>query len=670
MIIIPFALIILLAFAIGVFLKLKPIASMAVGVSAVIFLMLSLTLVATLKIAAYTVCVLSIALFVASMIYAIKKKELLREAKGFAANPAFLVFIFVVGAYTVLIRNNHLYSYDDFSYWGLSVKAFFTYNGFSVPYGVIRQGQTNAMPVFNAFISVIAGYKEGYLLCGMWFVYWSFLLLPIAHLTWKRWKTILIYVFLTYSLLMFTSHSVRPNLYNDIMLAVISGGLTAYYYNNKRNLKLSWLVILGGILILPHIKYFTGIAFAYFVLAACYLNKDLSNKFKASIKNKVLICLMVAAPVISNILQEFIRPQYIDAHTFTAHETWWCAPSESISSALTSYIGIALLAAIALTLLTLLFSVKKRDQALKKTAIAVGSFLMIVLFGYIYQNLDSGSKHLINAFIKNLLALELYEISLYKIMGVLIIINIIIYHALIKEELKRKYRHMSVVFIVLGLIYCVGVLATYTRFSEAEALVSASLHRYISSFVVFVLISAIGVFTVKQIYSDSKLKMVLLGVVLIYTVTSIAPAPMTLYLYEKNQLKYEQTELYQSKLAGEYIEDNTKTGDRIYLLCQGGNGSNKLYMQYFDVMNIFAGKISLGPSKYEGDVWSEELSPEEWSEYIEGRNFDYLYIMSVDDYFIGTYSGMFKNADEIHSNELYKIDYGEEITFEKVGKNG
>ena len=666
MLILPFAIIILLAFALSVILKLKPMESVAAGVSSTIILLLVATLVSSLTAAVYIVCALSAALFAASVFLILKNKKLLAFLKDFFLNPGLIIFVLLFAVYAFQIYDNHVYSFDDFSYWGLASKAFLAHDGFKVPYGIIRQGQTNAMPVFNAFVTFFRGYNEGYLFCGMWLVYWAFLLLPISHLKWNRWKTAGIYVFLAYSILMFTSHEVRPSLYNDIMLAVIAGSLVAYYYAVRGEKKLAPIVILLGVAVLPHIKYFTGMAFAYFVLIACFFGKGLIAKFKENGKNKAKVTAVFLIPIVSNALQSLIRPQYIGSHTFTADAHSWCTPGQSLASALGSYVGLALLAAAVVAFVFALVLRKKDRRRLMYAFTALGGLAAAALCAYLYLNLDAGTKHLINAYIKNLASLSIHEMELYKIIAVLLIVNVLIYLAVIKEEFKKKYKYLTILFIAMALVYCVGMMATYTRFSEAEAMASASLDRYMSSYIVFAIISALGALSVREISTDKK-KTVLSGLVMIYTVLAIMPAPFTLYNYEKNQLKYEQTGFYQNSLAADYITPKTAESDLIYIVNQGGSGISRLFMQYFAVTRHITGEKSLGPVKYEGDKWSEDLSPEEWSEYLKSRGIDYLYLLNIDDYFIETYGSMFASEDDIMSGELYKINYDGKVTFEKAG---
>ena len=666
MILLPITIILLMSFAFFAVFKFKPMEAIAISISSVITILLIVTLIFALSVATYIITALSVIFVLYSLIILIKEKTLFISIKEFVFNPAFLVFMALLAVYSVMVYDNHVYSSDDFSYWGLASKAFLINDGFKVQYGIIKQGQTNAMPIFNAFITFLSGYKESYLFIGMWMVYWTFLLLPISSLKWNKWKTIAVYVFLVYSLLMFTSHYVRPNLYNDIMLAVISGGLVAYYYSDKNISKHIWVVILLGIIILPHIKYFTGLAFAYFVFILYFLNNEKLGKIKSDKRKRIIFIVFALAPLTSHLLQSLIRPQYISAHTFTAAAHSWCWPGKSIAAALVSYIGVSLLVLIAALCVIILFAHRKRKKKLKLYLISAVSLLFLALLGFVYFKLDTGSKHLINAYIKNLAALTINEIYLYKIIGVLLVLNGLIYYIFIEEKYKKKYIRVSIAFILLGLIYCVGMLATYSRFSEAEALASASLNRYISSYVVFVLMAAIGVMSARGLFPEKK-KKALAGIVLLYTVIAVTPAPLTLFGYEKGQLKYEQTGLYQNFLAAEHIKKNTEKGSSIYIIDQGGNGTNRLYMQYFSVTRLIANNDSLGPSKYDGDKWSKDYSLGEWEEYLSSRKYDYLYLANIDDYFIETYGSLFETGNDIITGKLYRIDYEGKIKFKLIG---
>ncbi len=186
----------------------------------------------------------------------------------------------------------------------------------------------------------LAGYKEGYMLCGMWFVYWTCLLLPVSRVKWDKAKPAAIYCIIVYSVLMLISHIVRPNLYNDAMLSVISGSLIGYYYVNKGKTFNYMYIMAAGISFLPHIKRVVGITFALFVLSICifdiYLNKDKNDK-----KSIILLYVSGIFIILSTILDKIIKNNYIvKTASSLVNNEHWSNPIGSIVNALISAAGM------------------------------------------------------------------------------------------------------------------------------------------------------------------------------------------------------------------------------------------------------------------------------------------------------------------------------------------
>ena len=56
---------------------------------------------------------------------------------------------------------------------------------------------------------------------------------------------------------------------------------------------------------------------------------------------------------------------------------------------------------------------------------------------------------------------------------------------------------------------------------------------------------------------------------------------------------------------------------------------------------------------YDGDIWSEDLTVEEFIEDLEG--FDYIYFSEVDDVFTQKYSEAFEDPTLVANGVIYKI---------------
>ncbi len=215
-----------------------------------------------------------------------------------------------------------MFTWDDFSHWGLAVRSIYVFNGLNITAGIL-QPQTLGMPIFNAFIVSLAGYKEGYMLCGMYFVYWVSLLLPVSRKKWNELNIVAVYSIILFAIVLLISHDKRPNLYNDANLAIITGALIAYLYMTREHDNRSNAVFIGGIMLLPHIKNVVGIVFALFVIT--FWGYQLVVNDKVNKKNKIKTAVIAVVGFIISIGLYILSKQAAGGGSFEV-ETPWCDP--------------------------------------------------------------------------------------------------------------------------------------------------------------------------------------------------------------------------------------------------------------------------------------------------------------------------------------------------------
>jgi hypothetical protein len=590
-------------------------------------------------------------LFVLSIIHNFKKGTLKKDIILFFNNPSFIIFILFVGIYTVLIKNNHIYTWDDFSHWGLAVRSIYVFDGLRITPGIL-QPQTLGTPIFNAFIVSLAGFKEGFMLCGMYFIYWAALLLPISNKSWRDFKIILPYSIIMYSILILISHEIRPNLYNDAMLSVIGGALVAYIFTGDIKGKKSIAVLSGGIMLLPHIKNVTGIVFALFVISIWLFNRYFKNK--EDIKKDSSAIIFLSSGFLLSIFLYFITKKVSGGGAFS-DDTNWSDPIGSVIKAAFSPIGIILICLIIINVV-FIFILKKKKSSYKKPL----SYLLVILIGilsiYAYIKLDEGSKVLINAFIKNMSSLRIYGMQVYKLISACTISVIIFYIACIRPNKKKKFLNLSIFLIVQGLIYCIVLILAYSEFPYDRALSSSSLDRYFSSYIFYAILALLGILlTLPDFWNSAKVHLVSIFAALGLVCITILPAPLTIYNYE-NDVIYSYTYNYEAEGYGQIIKQNTTKEDKIYIITQGDSGHLKFLMKYTSVPSyVDAQYFSLGTSKYDGDLWSVDLSADEWSSLLTDNSYSFCFLHTIDDYFIDNYYKLFEDKDSIKKGSLYKI---------------
>ncbi len=651
LLVIPITVVFALSYSAYILLGLNTIESIFLSISAIIIAMLTLSLFAGLQISAYIVCAIIVIVLGIATFKSIKSKRLLKDIIAFINNPAFAAFVVAVGIYAYFIHDNHLYTWDDFSHWGLAVRALVAFDGIDITPGILEP-QTIGMPMWNAFLVSLSGMSEGYMLIGMWMLYWACLLLPVSRVKWDRSATVIVYTILMYALLMFISHQPRPNLYCDAMLSVVSGSLIAYYYLNKEKSDNYFYVLILGCALLPHIKNATGVAFAALVVSFPALDM-FSDKGNLSKPNKRRLIYTVAAATVSGAyvyaLKKIMRTgEFRDGRM-------WCNPMADITKALLNPIGIALV--ILMTASVAIFAVlrvKKNGHTLKAAvafcAISAGLILWTA------YNLEGNTRLLITQFAKNLWRLDIYGLRANLILLTMAAGGVLIYYFGINDKSKKAFSRIGLVFTVQMIIYLISVMLSYSKFTYGEGIKSADLYRYLLSFLAYAAIGGVGIIICEQdIFKSKWIRLSALGLVSAIILIFAMPKPLTLYNYEKD-LKYTSTYNYKAELLGRDISSALGTQARVYVVTQGDSGHLANLIRNFS-LPVYTSResYSLGPPKSDVDGWSVELTPAQLSEYIIDREYTHLFILEIDDYFIQEYGHMFDDPSNIYTWKLYKI---------------
>ena len=108
----------------------------------------------------------------------------------------------------------------------------------------------------------------------------------------------------------------------------------------------------------------------------------------------------------------------------------------------------------------------------------------------------------------------------------------------------------------------------------------------------------------------------------------------------------------------ELLEDSCGEGDRIYLICQSDVHHACLAMR----LNAYPSHLSssmgerFGPNDTKiDDIQFRNVSPGDWWSCL-CSNYDYVAILTADDYFINTYGTLFEDDAEIADNTLFRVD--------------
>lgn len=95
--------------------------------------------------------------------------------------------------------------------------------------------------------------------------------------------------------------------------------------------------------------------------------------------------------------------------------------------------------------------------------------------------------------------------------------------------------------------------------------------------------------------------------------------------------------------------------DRVYVIDQNGNGYNSLFVRYeLTPMVPSTGPYSLGPAYGDGDVWTQNITKQEWADFLQ--DYTHVYIVHTDDQFKNLYGNFFEDPSTLEDRTLYRIE--------------
>ena len=215
---------------------------------------------------------------------------------------------------------------------------------------------------------------------------------------------------------------------------------------------------------------------------------------------------------------------------------------------------------------------------------------------------------------------------------------------------------------MIGLaIYTIGLMFLYVfTYSEYEAVNLASFQRYLATYFVALAYFISGVLFTEinrwNVQTVRKVMVVSVGVSLLFVPVSSIWNVTVLYKNTVNatiaqRANYRGIEPYLNEMDWNYTED------RIWYISQNTTGLDYWNLRYLatPIRPAGNGNWSLGKPYYDGDLWTIDISPEEWLESLETQN-AYVYLYKIDEIFIERYKEAFESEKEIVQGGMYKLD--------------
>lgn len=231
--------------------------------------------------------------------------------------------------------------------------------------------------------------------------------------------------------------------------------------------------------------------------------------------------------------------------------------------------------------------------------------------------------------------------------SIFMIIYILVYKFLIKDDEKKKYKKAFCLIAIGAIIYIILLqVAYYTQFSPKEAMIHASMHRYVGTIFISILMFIVGVIFNKI---DNKLFIIIPILLLPFTpISVISNATITSGVNNYNS----QNNLSGVRDFSSFVTTKVDSTSKIFPVHQTQNKDSVLlqfryFMTPYQVVmtDMFNDDEEYRYAKFNS---KEELEKELY------EKFDYVVVLNSDEYFIKNYSELFEESNVIDWT-LYKV---------------
>jgi hypothetical protein len=565
----------------------------------------------------------------------VKDKELLSHLKS-QLSPGLAIFISLALFGFFLTRGMQLSSWDEFSHWGTIVKATFLFDAVGPynPVDLVFRSYPPSLSLFEYFVTKLGGaWLEGNIFWAYQLIIWSLFTPFLAQLSWRRWGQLFAVVPLVFVAPLAFFNSLNVTLIDPLLGMLFGYALAIAYVGNI----LQWRLALH-------------VGLAVFMLT---LAKD-AGTFMAALVVVLYIVRLLAAKKTSP--EEWSWKRFAILGSI---------PTLSLVSSNQSWSAL----------------VKARVEAPAFSGpIDIGAFLGAFRGegpAYWQEVLSTFGFGVSNYPINNDGALAIPQLQLIVLFAILLGIL----EWLVSRRMGRRFGFASIAAVTVGAVaYTYGLLVLYLfRFGEYEALRLASYERYLGTFwagialfVALITIWLVAGSASSQATNGSNTstggmaELVVTGVVVLSLfvlspVQKLGEFFANPHGYSSQVRAQFEPVLEQAKKAG------VEPGDKVWIIAQHTTGFEYWVVRYSLMGNsVNPGSWSLGSKLDEGDVWTVEKSPSEWSR--ELTDYDYVLILRATDSFVAEFGALFRSPSDLSTWSIFEVDESEgEISLIRAG---
>ncbi len=231
---------------------------------------------------------------------------------------------------------------------------------------------------------------------------------------------------------------------------------------------------------------------------------------------------------------------------------------------------------------------------------------------------------------------------------------------------KKSTATILVLLFIQLIIYDFSLGATYiSKFSEYEAVKLASYERYLniaylSAFTVVILV--IFYYLTQKVFKNAYALQIAFATALI----CIAPMHNVFDFLEQDCVRDAIEIRVPYENLKEQISQNCTGNSKIAFISQANAGFDfwvsKFNARPNELVRLSGwSSWSLGPAFFEGDIWSEDLSLEEFQKDVSEQDIEFLAIYQTNSYFNETYAPLFENPNDIAGNTLFRYNKEKEL---------
>ena len=544
-----------------------------------------------------------------------KKKDLTQLKNNFLTK-GFYAFILIYIAIFIFDLNRSFTVWDEYSHWGVMVKEMFRLDKFYSVSASTLMAHKDYPPIISIFelfyCKLIGNYREPYLIRALHLLSLSFFIPAICEEENKCQKVkfaikiglIITSVFLTF--LLFDGHGIINTIYTDYILAMIVSYIL-YIVVTEKNLTSNFTVIILSIsscfLLLTKQMGFPLYLMVLFIYFLENTLKNKSSKLKNTKKIKPITFLKILILLI-------IIPLLI----------WKCWSNYTESLGIKGQFELADL------------NILELKDIITKTK---GE-------KYQYEVVNKYPKALINTNITT------SYIKLTYISSIILTIIIFLIESNFMKDIikKRKFTEIIVTLLIGSIGYSFVMFILYLfSFGEIEGPSLASFNRYMPTFRLIGLSLSLMLFFYNDTFKDKEGK-VLKRLLILTAFLLLVQSPQNI---RKLTPKVKKTPENLYEYHAKKISKKTEEDSKIFLIAQNTDGDYQYAIKYY-----------MNPRLTNLSHFSFPKDLENYKDYFEKYlndyilEFDYLYIVSIDEETKEKYDFLFKD-NSLETEKIYKI---------------